>query len=155
MTYGNHARTVQNKNDNIHHDNFERIIPWWLKQRMMNHQFIHIVDHSFDNEFIVFKSCGHCFLAAHGDLDSLKQSPRLLYTLFKKQYGVDVEYILLGDKHHHESFNEMGITAYTCGSLCGSDEYANNHRLYSRPEQLMFIVNNDGVDAEYRLPCQG
>jgi len=33
-TYGNHLRTVQIKDDNIHADNMEKIIPWWLKQRL-------------------------------------------------------------------------------------------------------------------------
>ncbi len=153
MTYGNHARTVQNKHDNIHRDNMERIIPWWLKQRLSAHDNIFINDES-ENEFVFVDAKGHCICATHGDLDSVSSSPRLLGTLFSKKYGVDIDYILLGDKHHHESFEEMGITAILCGSLCGTDEYANNKRLFSRPEQLLLIVNKEnGVDAEYRLSC--
>lgn len=152
-TYGNHARTVQNKNDSIHRDNMERIIPWWLKQRLAPHDNIYIEDES-ENEFLFVNACGHFICASHGDLDNVSSSPRLLGTLFSRKYGINVEYVLLGDKHHHESFEELGITAVICGSLCGSDEYANNKRLYSRPEQLLLIVNdNVGIDAEYRLSC--
>ena len=152
-TYGNHARTVQNKKDSIHRDNMERIIPWWLAQRLKDCEDVTIVPED-DSEFILVTSCGHNFVAAHGDLDSVKTSPRLLTTLFQKQYGVDVEYILLGDKHHRESFDEVGVCAMICGSLCGTDEYANTKRLYSRPEQLLLIVNEEcGVDAEYRIKC--
>ena len=152
-TYGNHARTIQNKKDSVHRDNMERIVPWWLTQRFKDRENIVIMPES-ENEFLFIESCGHQFVAAHGDLDSVKTSPRLLATLFQKKYGIDVEYILLGDKHHRESFDEVDITAMICGSLCGTDDYANSKRLYSRPEQLLLIVNEeDGVDAEYRIKC--
>lgn len=153
-TYGNHARTVQNKHDSIHKDNMERIVPWWLMQRFQAHDNIVVVPES-DNEFLFVNACGHDICAAHGDLDTVKCSPRLLATIFHKQYGKDIEYILLGDKHHRESFNELGITATICGSLCGTDDYANDKRMYSKPEQLLLIVNRKyGVDAEYRLRCE-
>ena len=153
MTYGNHGRTVQAKDDNIHRDNMERVILWWLRQRLAPHQNIIVNDES-DNEFVFLDVCGHTICASHGDLDSVTQSPRLLGTLFAKKYGADVEYILLGDKHHHESFEELGITAMLCGSLCGADDYANKKRLFSKPEQLLLIINKEnGVDAEYRLSC--
>lgn len=157
-TYGNHARTVQNKKDNVHRDNFERIIPWWLEQRIsaeegrLGHKLgIKIVPES-DSEFLFANVCGHDICASHGDLDKVKSSPRLLTTLFHKTYGKDIEFIILADKHHHEEFEELGVTAVISGSLCGSDEYANLNRLYSTPSQLMLIVNPvDGVDAEYKL----
>lgn len=152
-TYGNHARTVQNKHDSIHRDNMERIVPWWLAQRLQMYDNITIMPES-DNEFLFIDACGHDICASHGDLDTVKCSPRLLTTIFQKKYGKNIEYILLGDKHHRESFNELGVTATICGSLCGTDDYANDKRLYSQPEQLMLIVNPAyGVDAEYRLRC--
>lgn len=153
-TYGNHARTVQNKNDSIHRDNMERIVPWWLTQRLSKYENITIVEDD-GHEFIFLTSCKHGFCASHGDNDSVRTSTRLLPALFQKKYGRDVEYILLGDKHHRESYDELGVTAMLCGSLCGTDDYANNKRLYSTPSQLLLIVNEEcGVDAEYRLKCE-
>lgn len=153
ITYGNHARTVQNKKESIHRDNMERIIPWWLSQRLKSHEDI-IVMTEGENEFMLIESCGHNFVAVHGDLDQVRTSPRLLATLFQKRYGVDVEYVLLGDKHHRESFDELGVCAMICGSLCGTDDYAHSKRLYTAPEQMLLIVNEAcGVDAEYRIKC--
>ena len=34
--YGNHMRTIQNKSESIHSDNMEKIIPWWIEQRLQN-----------------------------------------------------------------------------------------------------------------------
>ena len=149
-TYGNHARTVQKKEDNLHRDNFERIIPWWLSERLKNVDGIHVVEES-DHELIYTLICGHGFCASHGDLDGMKTSTRLLPVLFQKKYGIDIEYVLLGDKHHRESFEEIGVNALVCDALCGTDEYANTHRLYATPGQTMLIVTPEGVDAEYHL----
>lgn len=152
-TYGNHARTIQNKVDSIHRDNLERIVPWFLQWRLAAYPNIRIMPERND-EFIFVNACGHDVCAAHGDLDNVKRSPRLLTVLFNRQYGKNIEYILLGDKHHRESFEELGVTATVCGSLCGTDDYASERRLYSQPsQQLLIVTPENGVDAEYRLKC--
>jgi len=157
-TYGNHARVVPEKKDNIHRDNFERIIPWWLEQRIaaeenrLNEKINITVAQDTNSEFLFLSPCGYDMCAAHGDLDSVKSSPQMLHTLFSKVYGKDINCVILGDKHHRETFEELGITSIISGSLCGTDEYANNKRLYSTPSQLLLIINpTEGVDAEYRL----
>ncbi len=151
VTYGNHARTVQNKADSIHRDNLERIIPWWLEQRMQNVHNVTITTPS-DNEFIYADVCGYGFCASHGDLDSVKNSPKTLSVLFQKRLGKNVDYVILADKHHREMFEEMGVTAEICGALCGTEDFANDRRLYSTPSQLMLIVDRcEGVYAESRL----
>lgn len=151
MTYGNHGRTVQKKDDSIHRDNMERIIPWWISERLSGHTDIEIVQDMSD-EFIIFEAAGHDIAASHGDLDSVKQAPRLLSVLFNRQYGRNVECVILGDKHHRESFEELGVTSMICGSLCGADDWANGKRLYSTPSQLLLIFNpTHGLDAEYRI----
>lgn len=152
-TYGNHARAVANKKDSIHRDNLERCVEWWLTERFSSVPNVTVVKGE-TGEFLFVNACGHDICASHGDLDSVRTSPRLLPALFNKKYGKNVEHILIGDKHHHESFEELGVTATICGSLCGADDYANDKRLYSTPSQLMLIVTQeDGVDAEYRLRC--
>lgn len=154
MTYGNHARSVQNKNDNIHADNMERLIPWWLEQRLIENKSI-AIKNDFESDIIWFNVFDYGFCASHGDLDRVKNSTTTLTTLLHKRYGHNIDYILLGDKHHRESFEQIGVTSMICGSLCGTDEYANDHRLYSKPEQTMLIVSrSDGVDAEYHLRCE-
>lgn len=153
MTYGNHARTVQNKNDSIHRDNMERVVRWWLEQRLSGYSNINVCEES-KNEMIFVNVRNHGICAVHGDLDNVKSAPRLLHTLLNKKCGIDFEYLILGDKHHYERIDELGITSVICGALCGTDDYANDKRLYSDPSQLLLIVNEEeGVDAEYKLKC--
>jgi hypothetical protein len=151
-TYGNHGRVVSNKKDSIHKDNLERIVGWWLKQRLKDNERVTMMPDS-GTEFVFVNACGHDICAVHGDLDSVRTSPRLLTTLFFKEYQKNIECIILGDKHHRESFEELGVVSMICGALCGSDDYANEKRLFSKPNQLLLIFDENGLDAEYRIRC--
>lgn len=153
-TYGNHMRTVANKRDSVHRDNMERLIGWWLDQRMKGNERVTVL-YDLPTEFVQFESCGYSFVGVHGDLDNVRKSTLIIPPLFEKYEYDCPKYILMGDKHHHESFEQLGVKAIVCGSLCGTDDYANQHRLYSEPEQLLLIVTGEaGVDAEYHLRCQ-
>lgn len=150
-TYGNHARTIQNKNDSIHADNMEKIIPWWLKQRLKGNKNVNVVDSEY-YEFIYFDICGYNVVCTHGDLDKFKDIGVTINSLFTKKYGKTIDYTFSGDKHHLESFEQFGVESALVGSLCGTDEYANNKRLYSNPMQTLCIFTpKDGKLCTYNI----
>jgi hypothetical protein len=150
-TYGNHARTIQNKNDSIHADNMERVIPWWLKQRLINNHKVNVIDSEF-YEFIYFHVCGYSVVCTHGDLDKFKDIGVTINSLFSKKFGKTIDYTFSGDKHHLESFEQFGIESALVGSLCGTDEFANNKRLYSNPMQTLCIFTpEDGKLCTYNI----
>lgn len=149
-TYGNHARTIQNKNDSIHSDNLERILPWWLKCRFMHNNKINIYDNEY--EFIDCYICGHSIIGVHGDLENFSKLGVDMHTLFSKQYGIDVEYVFMGDKHHNRQYDTYGIETALVSSLCGTDNYANDKRLYSKAGQTLCIFNEeDGKVCTYNI----
>ena len=150
-TYGNHARTIQNKNDSIHADNMERVIPWWLKQRLKVNAKVNIVDSEY-YEFIYFNVCGYNIVCTHGDLDKFTDLGVTVNTLFSKKFDKTIDYTFSGDKHHLESFEQFGIESTLVGSLCGTDEFANNKRLYSNPMQTLCIFTpEDGKLCTYNI----
>lgn len=150
-TYGNHARTIQNKNDSIHADNMEKVIPWWMKQRLKDNKKVYIIDSEF-YEFIYFNVCGYNVVCTHGDLDRFKDIGVTVNSLFSKKFGKTIDYTFSGDKHHLESFEQFGIESSLVGSLCGTDEYANNKRLYSYPMQtLCMFSTEDGKTCTYNI----
>lgn len=150
-TYGNHARTIQNKNDSIHADNMERVIPWWLKQRLKNNHAVKVVDSEY-YEFIYFDVCGHNVVCTHGDLDKFSDIGLVVNSVFTKKYGKTIDYTFSGDKHHLESFEQFGVESALVGSLCGTDEFANNKRLYSNPMQTLCIFTpEDGKLCTYNI----
>lgn len=141
-TYGNHLRTIQNKNDSIHSDNMEKIVPWWLRQRFQNCEKIEVIDSEF-YEFIKFNVLGYNILVTHGDLDNFRNLGVTMNTLFSKVYGETIDYTLSGDKHHLEEFEQFGIESILIPSMCGTDQYANDKRLYSKPMQTLLIFNEE------------
>lgn len=150
-TYGNHLRTIQNKNDSIHSDNMEKIIPWWLEQRLQKNARVRIVKSDY-YEFIYLNVCGYNIVGAHGDLEKFKQFGLTVNTLFAKKYGKTIDYTVSADKHHIEEFEQIGIESILVRSLCGTDEYANNNRLYSAPGQtLMIFTPDEGRDGTYNI----
>lgn len=150
-TYGNHARTIQNKDDSIHADNMEKVIPWWLKQRLQDNKKVEIIDSSY-YEFIYIQICGYNIVCTHGDLDRFKNVGMTVNALFSKKYDKTIDYTFTADKHHLESFEQFGIESTLVGSLCGTDEYANNKRLYSYPMQTLCMFNaEDGKVCSYNI----
>lgn len=150
-TYGNHLRTVQNKKDNIHADNMERLIPWWLNLRLKDNHNIHVVEPEHA-EFALLSVCGFTICGTHGDLDKSTNAGKTLYTLFGNRFNKQIDYVVLADKHHHEEFESLGVETILVRALCGTDDYANQKRLYSEPGQtLMFFTPGYGRDATYHI----
>lgn len=150
-TYGNHMRTVQSKNDSVHSDNMEQIVPWWLKERFMGRKDVEIVDGEY-YEFIKVNAAGFNIVCTHGDLDKIKDIGLTVNTIFSKKYGEAVDYTVSADKHHVEEFDRMGIESTTVPALCGSDDYANDNRLYAMPGQTMMTFKKGyGKDASYTI----
>ena len=95
---------------------------------------------------------GHGIVAVHGDLERFDKLGTDMHMLFNKSYGIDVEYVFSGDKHHMESNESYGVENIMVSSLCGTDEYANSKRLYSKPGQTLCIFNSeDGKICTYNI----
>lgn len=150
-TYGNHLRTIQNKKDSVHSDNMEKIVPWWFKQRFQNSKHIHIIYAEY-KEFIKLNILGYNICCTHGDLDKFKDLGVTVNTLFTKLFHEEIHYTISADKHHLEEFEQFDIESILVRSLCGTDEFANNNRLYSKAGQtLMIFSKEDGRECTYNI----
>lgn len=149
-TYGNHARVTASYKDSIHSDNMERIIPFWLKERLREHTTV-VIDDSNTHEIVSLTPCGHEIGATHGDLDAGKDATLILSKLYEKNYGAPMEYLITGHMHNSFVHENLDIEQIGVGSLCGTDEYAKNKRLFSRPSQTLLIFNNEGLDSVHEI----
>lgn len=153
-TYGNHARVVANKKDSIHSDNMERILPWWLRERLAMNPRIHVNESPY-HEFVKVDVFGEGLVAPHGDLDNVRDAGMVIPALFANVGGAPVKYVVMGDKHHQESYERLGVESYVVGSLCGTDNYANDRRLYSKPSQMMMIFSREeGLECTYNISVE-
>ena len=153
FTYGNHGRVIQNKKESVHDDNLERIVPFWLKERFSKVDCVEIVD-GYKDGIIFSEIAGWNVVAAHGDLDSIASFGDNMNVVMNKKYNKNVDYAIMGDKHHLES-KDSGIETIICPSLCGVDNYANEKRLYSNPAQLLLIFNkNSGAEGRFVIKLE-
>ena len=150
--YGNHLRTIQSKQDSVDSDNLEKLIPWWLKQRLKENTKIDIVESEY-KEFTRINVCGYKICCVHGNLDNFKNIGSTVNTIFSRKFGETIDYTISGDKHHLEEFEQFDIESVLIRSLCGTDDYANEKRLYSKPGQTLMIFNlEDGRESTYHIP---
>lgn len=150
--YGNHLRTIQNKRDSVDSDNLEKLIPWWLKQRLKENDKIDIIESEY-KEFTRINVCGYKVCCVHGNLDNFRNIGSTVNTIFSRKFGETIDYTISGDKHHLEEFEQFDIESILIRSLCGTDDYANEKRLYSKPGQTLMIFNlEDGREATYHIP---
>nr|DAZ22076.1 MAG TPA: DNA polymerase II small subunit [Caudoviricetes sp.] len=150
-TYGNHMRTIQDKKESSHTDNMERLVPWWLKERLKNRKDIKIVPGEY-YEFVRLTVCGTSIVATHGDLEDFKNFGVTMNTLFTKKFGETIDLAVMGDKHHLEEFEKLGIESVIIRSLCGCDDHSNGKRLYSSPGQTLMLFNDEeGRECTYNI----
>lgn len=146
-TFGNHGRTIQNKNDSIHNDNMEKIIMWYLAERLSKNENIHLNPNDYE-DIILFDCCGFNIFATHGDLDRFDNLALNANMLCSKKFGKQIDYAIAGDKHSSKEYDTFGIETIQVSSLCGVDAYAHDHRLYSHPGQTLMIFT-----PEYGRRC--
>ena len=150
--YGNHMRTVQKKEYSKESDNMEKIIPWWLEQRLKDNLKV-TIHYSEFKEFTLINMAGYNVVCVHGSGLNFKDIGVTTSLLFNKLFDVDVDYTVSGDKHHLEEVERFGIESILIRSLCGTDDYANNNRLYGKAGQTLMIFNEDyGRECTYHIP---
>ena len=150
--YGNHMRTVQNKDFAKSSDNMEKIIPWWLEQRLAANDKVTIT-YSEYKEYTLLNVLGWNIVCVHGNDFDFRNIGTTAHALFTKLFGVNVDYTISGDKHHLEEYEKFGIESILIRSLCGTDDYANDKRLFGKAGQTLMIFNDDyGRECTYHIP---
>lgn len=150
--YGNHLRTIQNKNDSVHSDNIEKIVPWWLRQRLKDNEKVEIIDSEY-KEFTRIRIFDKNILCVHGDLENFKNVGTITNTIFSRKFGETIDYTISADKHHLEEFGQFDIESILVRSLCGTDDHANSKRLYDKAGQTLIVFNDVyGRESTYHIP---
>mgnify|MGYP002626895685 CR=1 FL=1 len=152
--YGNHLRTTQNKQEILPTDNMEKIIPWWLEERLKDNYKVRI-EFSEYREYTLLNVVGYNIVCVHGDEFNFKDIGVVSNTIFNKMFGQDISYTISGDKHHYEDIERLGIESILVSSLCGTDNYANSLRLYGKAGQTFMVFNEEyGRESTYHIPVE-
>lgn len=136
-TLGNHGRLFADKKAGQTKENFEMLIPEFLKFRLGND--ISIVK-SYGLDFTSYEIDDELICVAHGQNDKIST----VISDFAKIYKRVPKEIHLGHTHGYKDINDCDIYVTVNGSLCGADDYAIvNCRSITKSAQSLIIYGND------------
>jgi hypothetical protein len=143
---GNHARVNPNIKENMDKENFERIIPWYMKSRVKAAN-VEFIENEIGDDIAVYNVLNTKIVAMHGDKDKIHSV--LNNTIKMLKVWPDV--ISLGHYHHHHEIEEFDCEVSVNGSLKGTDTYAKNIRKRGSAMQKLKIYNEDGQLCTYKI----
>ena len=137
----NHSRVIANKNDHIELENLNKIIDWFVQERLKatNIKFM------FDNldaglgKFTL--NNGKKVVFAHGHQDNINTALQG-YIGATKEF---IDYILLAHYHSEKVKAFQGCKVIVNGSIVGTEQYALSKRLFNEPSQILLISDRDNL----------
>ena len=139
---GNHGRVISNLKDNLNQENYERLIYEYLKLRLPE---LSIVTNGFE-DWATYEIGKRKIFIEHGDKTKIEQIKQRAIGLL----GYVPDDIFVGHYHRMEMIDDNNTDIIINGSILSTDSYAMNHRLNTKPHQILRIYNNDDV-CTYKL----
>ena len=142
---GNHSR-VEKYKDSIKEERLDDIVEWYLKARLANFN-IKFDDYiNADATMKFFDVYGKSYILIHGDYDDSNNT-----LILQKFANRPITAIFSGHFHHNKVVTKNGIKFIMSGSFIGTDNFTIQKRIFSYPEQLITIVDKNGVYCYYDI----
>lgn len=142
---GNHSRISPKKEDSLQGENMDILLPFYLKARLQNIYNIHICDNDLCDDIAVFEIRGNRVCASHGD----KDAPKNVVQRWTMMFGFKPSICLLGHRHTNGLSTEYDTKVIQSGCFCGTDDYAMSIRRTNKPEQIISVVSDNGLECIY------
>ena len=147
----NHSRLEPDKSASLNLESLARITPWYLKERLKENPNVRINANYYDEDIIDFEVMGYKVGGVHGHKDKPGRVVEGLTLMTKQNYDL----ILTSHLHHFNSDERNEVVVVSNGSLMGTDTYAKDLRLSSKPSQNLILVSNKSViDYIHRVVLQ-
>ena len=142
----NHSRLEPIKGDALNLESLARIIPWYLKERLIENEDIIIDDKSIATDIAAFEVKDFKVAAVHGH----KDKPHKVIDNMMNMLGEKHDLVLTAHLHHFACEEEHECVRVSNGTLMGVDDFAEDLRLTSKPSQTLIIATPDNVCSEIR-----
>ena len=142
---GNHSRVSPKKEESLQGENMDILLPFYLKARLQNIYNIHICDNDICEDIAIFNVRNSRVMASHGD----KDSPKNVVQRWTMMFGEKPDLVLLGHRHTNSLTTEYDTKIIQSGCFCGTDDYAMSIRRTNKPEQIISVVSDNGLECIY------
>ena len=145
ITPGNHSRVIANKDHSLRGENFDILLPYYLKARLQNCDNVYICDNLTDCDIAMFEVRGNKVMSSHGDKDNVAD----VVQKFTMIFNIKPDIVLMGHRHTNALTTVYDTKVIQSGCVCGSDNYCIDKRLKNRPEQTISVVDENGLVCIY------
>lgn len=145
---GNHSR-LEPKDMALRDERLDDLVEWYLAARLQNFDNIKIGgDEKIDSSVYLVDVRGNTYAGVHGDYDVSKEKMASLQALA----GRKISAVLLGHIHENMTGSSQGVKIVRAGSFLGMDDLCVTRRIVSRPEQIVCVCDEDGIQCCYDVP---
>lgn len=137
---GNHTR-LDKKDEALKNERLDDVIYYFVKSRCSDcHSILFGSEHRIDETMYFLQIGDYKFIGVHGDYDGTDNKLLSIMSTTKE----DVYAVLCGHKHSNiiSKIKGTNVKLIQAGSFLGTNDYCIQHRLFSQPEQLIFIVDS-------------
>lgn len=137
----NHSRMTPNLRESIEAENFNKLIDWYLVERLKDSSIKFIFDNIDDGigKFTLLN--GKKVIFVHGHQDSTNTAMQH----FMGATEEFIHYVLLAHEHSEKVKTYQNVKVITNGSLVGTESYALSKRLFNKPSQTLLIFKDDNL----------
>lgn len=148
---GNHSRISIDKDFALTGERLDDLVEWYLGARLQHFDNVVIgAGEKIDNTMYLLNVRGRTYCGVHGDLDPSDSKIQSLQSLAQRPLYA----VLCGHKHHCKIDDIQGVRTIMAGSFLGMDDYCVQKRIYGRPEQMICVCTEDGIECAYMVPLK-
>lgn len=146
MAPGNHSRLMPNKDQSLRNENMDLLALPYLRAKLQNIDNVLIHDNDVDCMIAMFRVHNQTIFAVHGDKTSMNNVADKLTAFI----GFRPNLIYMGHMHTNAMTTFHDTKCIQAGSLMGGgDEYCLDHMLKNKPEQIVSVITDDGLECNY------
>lgn len=144
---GNHSRVVANKDNSVKGENLDNLVIPFLEAKLQNFDNVCCYKNEIEESVAMFNVRNNIIMASHGD----KDEPSSVVQKFTMMFGVKPSIVYLSHRHTNAMSTVYDTKVITSGCMSGSDNYCMDKRLRGKPEQVISVITDDGLECNYDI----
>lgn len=144
---GNHSRISPKKEDSLKGENMDHLALPFLEAKLQNFKNVRFHKNTIEESIAMFNVRNNTVMSSHGD----KDTPSNVVQKFTLLFGIRPDLVYLGHRHTNGLSTVYNSKVIESGTLSGTDNYALDLRLHSKPSQTISVITNDGLDCLYNV----
>lgn len=144
---GNHSRVIANKESSVKGENLDNLVIPFLEAKLQNFDNVCCYKNEIEESVAMFNVRNNIIMASHGD----KDEPSSVVQKFTMMFGVKPSIVYLSHRHTNAMSTVYDTKVITSGCMSGSDNYCMDKRLRGKPEQVISVITDDGLECNYDI----